>query len=53
MDLEENVVPFVPVIGDNFIPMHDNARLYVARLTIKYLQEIGIQVLDWPVVSPD
>lgn len=31
--------------------MQDNACPHVARVRIEYLQEDGIQVLDWPAVS--
>lgn len=32
--LEENVVPFVPIIGANLTLMQDNAGLHVARITM-------------------
>lgn len=51
--LEEHVIPFAPVIGINFVLMHDNARPHAARITTDYLREVGIQALAWPAVSPD
>lgn len=51
--LEPYVVPFEPYIGDGFILMHDNARPHVARIVSEYLEEVGLEVLDWPAVSPD
>lgn len=51
--LEDHVVPFAPLIGDNFILMHDNARPHVARCVNQYLDEVGITCMDWPACSPD
>lgn len=50
--LEKNVVLFVPIIGMKFVLMQDNTRPQIVKITIEYLQEVGIQVLDWPAVSP-
>lgn len=49
--LQEAVVPFV--FGNQFILMHDNARPHVARVVTDYLDEVGIERLDWPACSPD
>lgn len=52
--LQEHVVPFGGFIGyDQFILMHDNARPHVAHIVNEYLQEVGIQKLQWPARSPD
>lgn len=51
--LEEHVVPFVPFIGDNFLLMQDNARPHVARCVLQYLEEVAIQRMQWPALSPD
>lgn len=51
--LQEAVVPFGPLIGEQFILMHDNARPHVARVVNEYLDEVGIRRLDWPACSPD
>lgn len=51
--LQEAVVPFAPLIGEQFILMHDNARPHVARIVNEYLDEVGIRRLDWPACSPD
>nr|CAH7738226.1 unnamed protein product [Callosobruchus chinensis] len=32
--------------------MHDNARP-TARITQQYLNDVDIDVLEWPVLSPD
>lgn len=51
--LQEAVVPFSHFIGDGFVLMHDNARPHIARVATEYLDEVGIQRLDWPACSPD
>lgn len=51
--LEEYVVPFGPFIGDQFLFMHDNARPHTANVVREYLDEVGIQTLNWPARSPD
>lgn len=52
--LSEHVVPYVDFIGyDRFILMHDNARPHAAAIVNRYLNEVGIQSLDWPPYSPD
>lgn len=51
--LEQHVVPYMPFIGENFLLMQDNARPHIARMTRQYLNDVGIQVLDWPPRSPD
>ncbi|XP_039750828.1 uncharacterized protein LOC120627055 [Pararge aegeria] len=51
--LEENVVPFAPYIGDDFVFMQDNARPHTARVTQAYLNDINITVMEWPARSPD
>lgn len=44
---------FSPFIRENFILMHDNARPHVTRCVVEYLQEVGIQVMDWPPWGPN
>lgn len=51
--LNHHVVPFAPFVGDEFILMHDNARPHVAQSVNQYLQEVGIQKMNWPALSPD
>lgn len=51
--LEENVVPFAPYIGDDFVFMQDNARPHTARVTQAYLNDMNITVMEWPARSPD
>lgn len=51
--LEPHVMPFAPFIGENFIFMHDNARPHTARIVKDYLNEVGIDQMEWPSRSPD
>ncbi|KAL3280355.1 hypothetical protein HHI36_017844 [Cryptolaemus montrouzieri] len=51
--LEHHVVPFGPLIGENFIYMHDNARPRAARVVTEFLQNAEIDILRWPARSPD
>jgi sulfate adenylyltransferase subunit 1 (EFTu-like GTPase family) len=51
--LEQNVVPFSPFNGDNFIFQHYNARLHSGRIVSEYMHEVGIASMQWPARSPD
>ncbi|RVE42631.1 hypothetical protein evm_012717 [Chilo suppressalis] len=47
--LQEHVMPYSGFIGhDQFLLMHDNARPHVAHCVEEYLEEVGIQKLQWP-----
>lgn len=51
--LMDHVVPFAPIIGENFLLMHDNAPPHVSRVARTFLQDVEINTLDWPARSPD
>ena len=51
--LDPFVRPFAGAIGNNFILMQDNARLYTVRLIMDYFYHEGIEVMDWPERLPD
>ena len=51
--LEPIVRPFAAAMGDGFIFMQDNARPHTARVSLDFLEEEGIDVMDWPVCSPE
>jgi transposase len=51
--LEDHVVPAVYGVGQNCILMQDNAKPHTAGITRNFLQESGIQVMEWPALSPD
>ena len=38
---------------DGFLLMHDNAKPHIAKTTMSWLEHNGIEVLDWPPMSPD
>jgi transposase len=33
--------------------MDDNVRPHLARIVVRYLEQVGIRLLPWPVNSPD
>ncbi|KAJ1303772.1 hypothetical protein OPQ81_008195 [Rhizoctonia solani] len=39
--------------SDEVIYMHDNATPHKAKITLKWLEEHGIECLEWPANSPD
>ncbi|XP_072039555.1 uncharacterized protein [Amphiura filiformis] len=47
------VGPIARAIGQNFILMQDNARPHIARVVMNFLDNEGIETLDWPARSPD
>ncbi|KAJ4427142.1 hypothetical protein ANN_24758 [Periplaneta americana] len=51
--LGEHVLSFASFIGDNFVLLEDNTRPRVARYVLQYLNEVGIQLKQWPSRSPD
>ena len=51
--LDVYVRPFAGAVGDNFVLMDDNARPHRARVVNDYLEDEGIERLDWPSRSPD
>ena len=55
--LEPIVRPYACAIGDTFIDtfilMQDNARAHTARLSMTFLDDEGITVMNWPARSPD
>lgn len=47
------VRPFAGAVGAGFILVQDNARPHTARLSMQYLEDESIEVMDWPARSPD
>ena len=47
------VRPYAGAVGPGFLLMQDNARPHVAGVCQQFLQEEGIDVMDWPARSPD
>ena len=51
--LEPIVRPYAGAIGDTFILMQYNACARTARLSMTFLDDEGITVMNWPARSPD
>ncbi|KAI4886261.1 hypothetical protein NFI96_002114 [Prochilodus magdalenae] len=47
------VRPYAGAVGPGFLLMQDNARLHVAGVCQQFLQDEGIEAMDWPARSPD
>uniref|UniRef100_A0AAZ3SWD3 Transposase n=1 Tax=Oncorhynchus tshawytscha TaxID=74940 RepID=A0AAZ3SWD3_ONCTS len=47
------VRPYVCAVGPGFLLMQDNAKRHVAGVCQQFLQEEGIDAMDWPARSPD
>ena len=41
------------ICGEEWIFMQDNAPIHTAKTTIKFFEDQGIKLLDWPACSPD
>ena len=51
--LQEYIVPFASFIGVHFLLLHDNATQHTAQVVQRYLQQVGIRLLDISARSPD
>ena len=51
--LEPIVRPYAGAVGPGFLLMHDNAQPHVARVCRQYLEDEGIETIEWPSRSPD
>uniref|UniRef100_A0A803J4G0 Tc1-like transposase DDE domain-containing protein n=1 Tax=Xenopus tropicalis TaxID=8364 RepID=A0A803J4G0_XENTR len=47
------VRPYAGAVGPGFLLMQDNARPHVAGVCQQFLQDEGIDAMDWPACSPD
>ena len=47
------VRPFGGVVGPGFLLVHDNARPHVARVCQRFLEDEGIDTIDWLARCPD
>jgi hypothetical protein len=43
--VESHVVSYAPFIGENVLFMDDNARPHMARIVVRYLEQVGIRLL--------
>ncbi|GFW98036.1 transposable element Tcb2 transposase [Trichonephila clavipes] len=51
--LDSYVRPYAAAIGNDFILMDDNARPHRARIVEEYLEDHGLERMEWPARSPD
>jgi transposase len=51
--IEPHVVPYAPFIDENFVFMDDNTHPHMARIVVRYLEQVGIRRLPWSANSPD
>ncbi|GFY00172.1 transposable element Tcb2 transposase [Trichonephila clavipes] len=51
--LDPYVRPYAAAIGNDFILMDDNARPHRARIVEEYLEDHGLEGMEWPARSPD
>ena len=47
------VIPYAGAVGEGFILMDDNARPHRARVVDQFLEDQGVERMDWPANSPD
>ncbi|CAJ0938757.1 unnamed protein product [Ranitomeya imitator] len=47
------VRPYAGAVGPGFLLKQNNARLHVAGVCQQFLQDEGIEAMDWPAHSPD
>ncbi|XP_036378596.1 zinc finger protein DZIP1L [Megalops cyprinoides] len=47
------VRPYTGTVGPGFLLVQDNARTHVARVCRQFLDDEGIDYIDWPSCSPD
>ena len=51
--LEPVAIPYLQNMGPNAILQDDNARPHRARIIGEYLQNLGVERMEWPAASPD
>ncbi|GFU71905.1 transposable element Tcb2 transposase [Trichonephila clavipes] len=51
--LDPYVRPYAGAIGNDLIPMDDNARPHQAVIVEEYLEGLGLERMEWPGRSPD
>jgi hypothetical protein len=51
--LEARYMPFMRILGPQFIAQEDNAGPHASKWNRQYWKESGIKVIDWPPNSPD
>lgn len=51
--LEPVAIPYLQNMGPNAILQDDNARPHRARIIGEYLENLGVERMEWPAMSPD
>ena len=51
--IHDIVRPYAGAVGPDFVLMDDNARPHRARVVTQYLNNEGIEQMEWPANSPD
>ena len=51
--LEPVAIPYLRNMGPTAILQDDNARPHRARIIREYLQNVGVERMEWPAMSPD
>ncbi|KAI4899957.1 hypothetical protein NFI96_006267 [Prochilodus magdalenae] len=51
--LGPGVRPYAGAVGPGFVLVHNNARPHVVRVCRQFLEDEGIDTIDWPTGSPD
>ena len=51
--LEPVAIPYLQNLGPNSILQDDNAHPHRGRIITEYLQNLGVERMEWPAVSPD
>ncbi|GFU94612.1 transposable element Tcb2 transposase [Trichonephila clavipes] len=51
--LDPYISPYAAAIGNDFIQMDDNARPHRARIVEEYLEDHGLERMEWPAQSSD
>ena len=46
--VQNHILPFAHEIGPDFVLMQDGARAHTSMVTTRFLEDSGIQVMDWP-----
>ena len=52
-NLEPIVRPHACAVGDVFISMPYNARAHAAQVSMPFIDDTGISLMNWPARSPD
>ncbi|KAJ4451781.1 hypothetical protein ANN_03253 [Periplaneta americana] len=49
----QHILPVMECMDAGFVLMHDNVRAHIVTVSMNFLNEHEIPVMDWPAISPD